>query len=323
MRNRRLKQRKYSRTPYDLRKPDEGKFNLTGTSEFTDRTDQIIAGAEELTLMQQFITEKIMKMESEGGKSNEVDYLFKQALREFKDNLVQIYSNAAKHNSLETYSIKYKDLITLFNQTMDTVCQREQKSNEMKDFPVTMGVNAFRGFMDEFMSTKSEEKPNKSKRKKEKKRKVEVHKYNGHMFLLTIINIPTACEICSSFFMWPIERGLVCQSCKMTCHKKCYTNSVICQKESGLHGETKKVFGVSLVTLITEENKIPLVIERLLSTIELYGLYTEGIYRKSGASSKIKELKYKMDENPDEVEFERYQVSRNGFQLVQEMIGQI
>ncbi|XP_072379986.1 unconventional myosin-IXb-like isoform X4 [Diabrotica undecimpunctata] len=308
IRSGRRKHRKHSRTPYDLRKPDESKFSLTGTSEFMDRTDQIITGAEELTLMQQFITDKIMKMESVGGKNSDVDKLFKQALREFKDNLVQIYSNATKHNSLETCNIKYKDLILVFNQAMQTVCQREQKSNDAADFPVTMGVNAFRGFMDEFMSSRAEEKPSKSKRKKEKKRKLEMHKHNGHTFLLTIINIPTACEICSSFFMWPIERGLVCQSCKMTCHKKCYLNANQCLKEAGLQGETKKVFGVPLVTLVTEDSKIPLVIERLLSTIELHGLYAEGIYRKSGVSSKIKELKNRLDENPEEVEFERYQV---------------
>uniref|UniRef100_A0A6P7GBY4 Unconventional myosin-IXb-like isoform X7 n=1 Tax=Diabrotica virgifera virgifera TaxID=50390 RepID=A0A6P7GBY4_DIAVI len=308
IRSGRRKHRKHSRTPYDLRKPDESKFSLTGTSEFMDRTDKIITGAEELTLMQQFITDKIMKMESVGGKNSDVDKLFKQALREFKDNLVQIYSNATKHNSLETCNIKYKDLILVFNQAMQTVCQREQKSNDAADFPVTMGVNAFRGFMDEFMSSRAEEKPSKSKRKKEKKRKLEMHKHNGHTFLLTIINIPTACEICSSFFMWPIERGLVCQSCKMTCHKKCYLNANQCLKEAGLQGETKKVFGVPLVTLVTEDSKIPLVIERLLSTIELHGLYAEGIYRKSGVSSKIKELKNRMDENPEEVEFERYQV---------------
>lgn len=96
-------------------------------------------------------------------------------------------------------------------QIMQTVCNKE---NTKEDFPVTMGVNAFRGFMNEFMSINHlEEKPNKAKRKKEKKRKVEDPIiFSGHTFLLTIINIPTACEICTSFFMWPIERGLVCQS---------------------------------------------------------------------------------------------------------------
>lgn len=140
----RRKLRKHSRAPYDLNKSEEAKFSLTGTSEFTDRTDQIITGAEELTLMQAFIAEKIMKIENDGGKSSEVDKVFKQALREFKNNLVQIYSAASKHNGIEACNIRYKDLISIFNQAMETVCQRELKENETKNFPITLGVNAFR-----------------------------------------------------------------------------------------------------------------------------------------------------------------------------------
>ncbi|XP_030757921.1 unconventional myosin-IXa-like isoform X2 [Sitophilus oryzae] len=302
------KHRKHSRAPYDVQKSEEAKFSLTGTSEFTDRTDQIISGSEELTLMQEFITEKIMKIENEGGKSSEVDKVFKHALREFKDNLVQIYSTTSKHNGIEVCNVRYRDLIGIFNQAIKTACQRELKENETKNFPIILGVNAFRGFMDEFMSTKTEEKPNKTKRKKEKKRKVETVKINGHTFLQTIINIQTACEICNSFFMWPIERGLVCQSCKLTCHKRCCNNSGKCQKEPVLPGDNKKIFGVALITLVTEEHKIPVVIEKLIYTIELKGLYTEGIYRKSGVSSKIRELKVSMDENPENCEFEKYQV---------------
>lgn len=304
----RRKYRKHSRAPYDINKQAiVSKFSLTGTSEFTDRADQIISDANELQLMQDFITNKICKIESEAGeKPSQVDRLFKQALREFKDNLVQIYSAASKHGY--ECSIKYKDLITNFMQAMETVCQREVKD---KDFPVTMGVNAFRGFMDEFMSSRTEtDKPNKTKRKKEKKRKGEdTIMYGGHTFLSTIINIPTACEICNSFFMWPIERGLVCQSCKLTCHKKCHKRTTAnCSKETTAAGESRKVFGVPLATLLTEDTKVPVVIERLLTTIEMCYIYTEGIYRKSGVSSKIRELKVKMEENPDEVNFENYQV---------------
>lgn len=304
----RRKHRKHSRTPYDIKKQDvQSKFNLTGTSEFTDRADQIISSTTELISMQDFITNKILKIESEAGeKPSDVDSVFKQALREFKDNLVQFSANK---NGIEVYSIKYKDLITNFMQAMETVCQREQKDN---DFPVTMGVNAFRGFMDEFMTSRIEaEKPSKTKRKKEKKRKSDdTIKYLGHTFLLTIINIPTACEICSSFFMWPIERGLVCQSCKLTCHKKCYMKVAPCLKDGNLagdRGDTHRLFGVPLTALI-EDCNIPYTIERLLATIEMNGLYTEGLYRKSGVSSKVKELKGKMEENPDEVKFEDYQV---------------
>lgn len=307
----RRKNRKHSRTPYDLNKQAVHKFNLTGTSMFTDRTDQIISDAREFKSMQDFITSKICKMETDAGeKPSEVDRLFKQALREFKDNLVQFYS-AANKNGFEVYSIKYKDLILNFMQALETVCQREQNK---EDHPVTrMGVNAFRGFMDEFMMSRAEaEKPNKTKRKKEKKRKVDdMIKHMGHTFLLTIINIPTACEICSSFFMWPIERGLVCQSCKFTCHKKCSAKvTTTCNKDANLtdKGESRKLFGVPLTVLITEDCNVPVVIERLLAAIEVCGLYTEGIYRKSGVSSKVKELKAKMEENPEEVNFENYQV---------------
>ncbi|CAH0552647.1 unnamed protein product [Brassicogethes aeneus] len=300
----RRKIRKHSRAPYDLQKAEDSKFNLTRTSEFTDREDRIINGPEEMKMMTQFITDKIMKIDGDNKKSSDVDKLFKHALREFKDNLVSMYS--VKHG-FDGFNVRYKDLIEIFNKAMDTVCQKEEKSNQCTDFPVTMGVNAFRGYMNEFMSSRAEEKPSKVKRKKEKKRKFEVTKYNSHTFHLTIINIPTACEICSSFFMWPLERGLVCQSCKLTCHKKCYRNAMQC-KDSSLRGETRKVFGVELERLVNEENRIPAVIERLLKQIEISGLYTEGIYRKSGVSSKIKELKCRLEENVETVDFSGYHV---------------
>lgn len=48
-------------------------------------------------------------------------------------------------------------------------------------------------------------------------------RYMGHEFttLNSVITIPTACELCSSF-TWLKEKGLVCSTCKLTCHKKCY-----------------------------------------------------------------------------------------------------
>lgn len=69
--------------------------------------------------------------------------------------------------------------------------------------------------MNEFMSQNrvETEKPSKTKRKKEKKQKSEDHiNHGGHMLQMSMINIPTACEVCTSFFLWPIERSLVCRS---------------------------------------------------------------------------------------------------------------
>ncbi|XP_076288850.1 unconventional myosin-IXa isoform X3 [Lasioglossum baleicum] len=309
----RRKNRKPPRTPYDATKQTIApKFSLTGTSAFSDSTDKIISDAKELALMQEFITKKIYIMESqeEGRKPSEVDRVFKQALRKFKDDLVITYSVAVQQGV--EGNIKYTDLIANFLHVMETVCKQE---NTSADFPVTMGVNAFRGFMNEFMTlvkTEAPEKQSKSKRKKEKKRKQEEPTRHGnHMFQLTIINIPTACEVCTSFFMWPIERGLVCQNCKLTCHKKCYMKaSAECGKEASLHEmNSQKVFGVQLYKLDCGDGKVPLVVDRLITTIEMHGLYTEGIYRKSGVSSKVKELKQKMDEGDlEKVDFENYQV---------------
>ncbi|KAG8223100.1 hypothetical protein J437_LFUL002048 [Ladona fulva] len=289
----RRKYRKHSRTPYDMNKP--GKFSLTGTSEFTDSTDKIISDARELQLMQDFITKKIYKIESEEGqKPSQVDRVFKQALREFKDNLVATYSIVNKQGA-EALNIKYKDLIANFLHVMETVCNQD---NAREDFPVTMGVNAFRGFMNEFMNlNRLDEKP-KAKRKKEKKRKMEDPIiFAGHMFVLTIINIPTACEICTSFFMWPIERGLVCQRSK---------DDFL----GGITGNKKRVFGAPLALLAFGDGaNVPLVVDRLITTIEMYGLYTEGIYRKSGVSSKVRELKARIeDEGVEVVNLESYQM---------------
>lgn len=145
----------------------------SGTREYTDSADKIISDAKELQLMQDFIAQKIYKMDMVCEKPSTVDEVFNKALREFKDNLVAQYSIAHKQKS-DTLNIKYRDLISNFEQVMETCC-----GNKKDDFPLTMGVNAFRGFMNEFMSSRETEKP-KAKRKKEKKRKTEEHtSYNG------------------------------------------------------------------------------------------------------------------------------------------------
>ncbi|KAL5277342.1 MYO9B family protein [Megaselia abdita] len=297
----------------------------SGTREYTDSADRIICDAKELNQMNEFITQKIYKMEEGRGvdKDSDIDKVFKKALRQFKDNLLTQYSVANKQNS-ESLNIKYRDLIDNFVQVMETCCDKEKNEN----FPLTMGVNAFRGFLNEFMNSREAERPKAGKRKKEKKRKIEEHtNYNGHTFQLTIINIPTACEICSLFLLWPIERGLVCQNCRLTCHKKCYQKTQHCNKISSTSGGgtpsslssshplitghqtcDSKLFGVPLTNLCQAEGRsIPLQIEQLISKIEMLALYTEGIYRKSSVASKIKELKQKMSDEV-QIDYESYNV---------------
>lgn len=72
------------------------------------------------------------------------------------------------------------------------------------------------------------------------------------------------------------------------------------------------LFGVPLTNLCQSEGgvKIPGKIEQLITKIEILGLYAEGLYRKSGVNSKIKELKTKMSEMAltGELDYESYNV---------------
>lgn len=60
--------------------------------------------------------------------------------------------------------------------------------------------------------------------------------------------------------------------------------------------------------------KLPAKIDQLITKIEMCGLYTEGLYRKSGVISKIKELKAKMSDMPvvgqpvEELDYDAYNV---------------
>lgn len=92
--------------------------------------------------------------------------------------------------------------------------------------------------------------------------------------------------------------------CKLTCHKKCYPKvTVECGKEvsatdggpsnagsSAAGVVSNNVFGVPLHLLATGNGKVPMVVERLITTIEMYGLYTEGVYRKSGVSTDLDKI---------------------------------
>ena len=60
-----------------------------------------------------------------------------------------------------------------------------------------------------------------------------------------------------------------------------------------------RVFGAPLDSLVSDTQTIPLVCERLMDSIERTGLYVEGVYRKSGAAPKVKELKAALENGED------------------------
>lgn len=311
-----LKKRSALRDQIALRNcPTNSSWNVTRTTEFTDSNDIIITEVQELQSMDMFVFKKIYFMDEQkraSSKESIIDIAFKQALKEFRLNLLSTYSVASSEGPLR---IGYKDLIDHFEQVILNVCQQERA---YESFPVTMGVNAFRGYLDEFRtlaSRKGFDKLVSTNRKREnpfmrranKRRMKQVVERQGHKMFMTIANIPIVCEICTSLVKLG-SRILVCNDCKLTCHKKCLAKVVVSCRDNNLIQQGKKVFGAPLERLVSKEERLPAVLEQLMTAIEMKGLYVEGLYRKSATQSKINELKQKLEEDRLNVDLNNYGV---------------
>jgi myosin-9 len=89
---------------------------VTRTAEFVDPRDILITDCDELQIMDAFILRKVCEMDEQKRKSSKesmVDVVFKQALKEFKSNLISTYSVGAQDGHLR---LTYKNLIDHFEQ---------------------------------------------------------------------------------------------------------------------------------------------------------------------------------------------------------------
>uniref|UniRef100_A0A673YN19 Myosin IXB n=1 Tax=Salmo trutta TaxID=8032 RepID=A0A673YN19_SALTR len=180
---------------------------------------------------------------------------------------------------------------------------------------VQLVVNLFQSVLDGFIrgEIKKEEaepaKPDKTRKKRRKKYK-SMENPLDHVFSTYQVNIMQSCDQCSSY-IWGMEKACMCSYCKMVCHKKCLCKivtdcSTFCVKKSdesgGLH------FGVRVCHLTSDKNPVPVVLEIMLEHVEMNGLYTEGIYRKSGSANRMKELHQLMETDPHAVCLEDYPI---------------
>uniref|UniRef100_A0A4W5K474 Rho-GAP domain-containing protein n=2 Tax=Hucho hucho TaxID=62062 RepID=A0A4W5K474_9TELE len=148
----------------------------------------------------------------------------------------------------------------------------------------------------------------KTERKKRRKKDADiVEEHNGHIFKATQYSIPTYCEYCSSL-IWMMDRACVCKLCRYACHRKCCLKlTTKCSKKYDPELSSRQ-FGVEVSRLTNEERTVPLVVEKLINYIEMHGLYTEGIYRKSGSTNKIKELKQGLDTDVNSMNLDDYNI---------------
>lgn len=261
--------------------------------------------------MNDFLMKKINDLEAEDSKKDTmVDVVFKKALKEFRLNIFISYSTALAMD--ECKSVRYKDLYALFEHILEKTMRQEQR--DWSESPVRVWVNTFKVFLDEFMT---EYKPldstlnkqvQKTERKKRRKKDTDiVEEHNGHIFKSTQYSIPTYCEYCSSL-IWMMDRACVCKLCRYACHRKCCQKTTTkCSKKFDPELSSRQ-FGVEVSRLTSDERAVPVVVEKLMNYIEMHGLYTEGIYRKSGSTNKIKELKQGLDTDVESTSLDDYNI---------------
>uniref|UniRef100_A0A6Q2Z7R2 Myosin IXb n=1 Tax=Esox lucius TaxID=8010 RepID=A0A6Q2Z7R2_ESOLU len=127
-----------------------------------------------------------------------------------------------------------------------------------------------------------------------------------HMFSTYQVNIMQSCDQCGSY-IWVMEKAYMCSTCKLISHKKCLSKistdcSTRCDNACLLQ------FGVPVCVLTSQACPIPLVVQMLLEHVEMNGLYTEGIYRKSGSACHARELHQLLETNPEMATLENYSI---------------
>ncbi|XP_065604866.1 unconventional myosin-IXb isoform X7 [Cyrtonyx montezumae] len=260
-----------------------------------------IANANELKHLDEFLLNKINDLRSQ--KSG-VECLFFEATEKFRGNIKTMYS--APNGKIH---VGYKDLVENY-QLLVTNLAKKKEEKEVK-----LVLNLFQSLLDEFIrgyAKKEESEQPKQTKAQKKKRKQDraVEEHNGHVFTNYQVSIRQSCEHCSSY-IWPMEKACLCSVCKLTCHKKCMSkiqsSCTSCGKKNEQDAEPRH-FGVCVSSLTSERNSVPIVMEKLLEHVEMHGLYTEGIYRKSGSANRMKELKQLLQADPSSVKLENYPI---------------
>uniref|UniRef100_A0A669Q2I0 Myosin IXB n=1 Tax=Phasianus colchicus TaxID=9054 RepID=A0A669Q2I0_PHACC len=246
-----------------------------------------IANANELKHLDEFLLNKINDLRSQ--KSG-VECLFFEATEKFRGNIKTMYS--APNGQIH---VGYKDLVENY-QLLVTNLAKKREEKEVK-----LVLNLFQSLLDEFIRGYT---------KKEESEQPKVEEHNGHVFTNYQVSIRQSCEHCSSY-IWPMEKACLCSVCKLTCHKKCMSkiqsSCTSCGKKNEQDAEPRH-FGVCVSSLTSERNSVPIVMEKLLEHVEMHGLYTEGIYRKSGSANRMKELKQLLQADPNSVKLENYPI---------------
>ncbi|KAM7407429.1 hypothetical protein PAMA_003245 [Pampus argenteus] len=120
--------------------------------------------------------------------------------------------------------------------------------------------------------------------KSEKAHNFKVHTFRG----------PHWCEHCASFMWGLMAQGVKCADCGLNVHKQC--SSLVPDDCKPDLRHIRKVYSCDLTTLVKAYNTArPMVVDMCIREIESRGLKSEGLYRISGFSDSVEEVKMAFD----------------------------
>ncbi|XP_045429536.1 unconventional myosin-IXb isoform X4 [Pipistrellus kuhlii] len=274
---------------------------ITVSEKWRESVFRQITNANELKYLDEFLLNKINDLRSQ---KTPIESLFIEATEKFRSNLKTMYSvpNGKIH-------VGYKDLMENYQIVVSNLAaERGEKDTNLV-------LNLFQSLLDEFTRGHSKndfELPKQSKaQKKKRKQERAVQQHNGHVFASYQVSIPQSCEHCLSY-IWLMDKALICSVCKMTCHKKCmHKIQTYCSYPCGRKSEPGAEpghFGVCVDSLTSDKASVPIVLEKLLEHVEMHGLYTEGLYRKSGAANRTRELRQALQTDPSTVKLDNFPI---------------
>ncbi|XP_030259724.1 unconventional myosin-IXb isoform X2 [Sparus aurata] len=276
----------------------------TRVMEWNSSLDREITNPRELRNLDEFLGNQVNELQNRIKELSPTESIFLKSTMQFRETIKGMYS-------LQKPQIGYKDLMKGYHNKVSTLAGSKQKTE------VSLVVNLFQSVLDGFIRgeikrvesepTRATKTGKKRRRKKDKCPKSPL----DHLFSTYQVNIMQSCDLCGSY-IWGMEKAYMCSACKLICHKKCLDKIITdcstrcARQDDSVPGSLH--FGVQVCVLTSKANPVPKVVELLLMHVELNGLYTEGIYRKSGSACRARELHQILETDPEGTSLDNYPI---------------
>ncbi|XP_054618335.1 unconventional myosin-IXb isoform X2 [Dunckerocampus dactyliophorus] len=273
----------------------------TRVQQWNASLDREITDPKELRNLDEFLGNQVNDLRAK--ELSQTESIFLKATVHFRETIKGMFS-------MQKPQIGYKDLMKGYHNKVSSLAGPEKKNE------ASLVVNLFQSVLDGFIRgevKRLESEPLKASKTTKKRRKKDKCPDGplGHRFSTSQVNIMQSCDLCGSY-IWGMEKAYMCSACKLICHKKCLSKIIAdCSTRCALQDDSVPGalhFGVHVCVLTSKTTPVPKVVELLLLHVEVNGLYTEGLYRKSGSACRARELHQIMEMDPEAACLENYPI---------------